>query len=142
MIQFISQTDFKIKNKNILKKWIKSVIISNNKKVGDISFLFLSDNQLLDINKKYLSHDYFTDVITFDYTENDLISGDIFISVDRVKDNAKSFEVSFQDELLRVMVHGVLHLLDFDDKTDEQKILVRSLEDKYKSSDLLNNFSL
>ena len=142
MIQFISQTDFKIKNKNILKKWIKSVIIFNNKKVGDISFLFLSDEQLLDINKKYLSHDYFTDVITFDYTENNLVSGDIFVSIDRVKENANEFNVTFKDEFLRVMIHGVLHLLEFDDKTDEQKKIVRSLEDKYKSSDLLNNFSL
>lgn len=129
-ISFAFQTTFTLKNRTILKQWIKTTIENNNKEMGDISYIFCSDDQLLDINKEFLNHDYYTDVITFDYSEAEIVSGDIFISVDRIRDNAKTLGLSHQDELHRVIIHGVLHLLGFKDKTDEESKKMRCLEDE------------
>jgi rRNA maturation RNase YbeY len=126
----------KIKKRNTVA-WIKQVIDEHCKKVGDVSFIFCSDTYLLDVNKQYLDHDYFTDVITFDYVEGDVVSGDIFISVDRVEENAKSFSTSFSNELNRVIIHGILHLLRYNDKTDTDKLIMTGKEDLYLN--LLNN---
>ncbi len=117
-------------NKNI---WIEKTIQSEKNKAGEISFIFCSDNYLLNINKEFLNHDYFTDVITFDYVVEDEISGDIFISVDRIKENAAEFKVSFEDELNRIMIHGVLHLLGYKDKVVEDKQMMTDKENEYLS---------
>ena len=103
--------------------WIKDTIQTEGKRVGDISFIFCSDNYLLEVNKNYLDHDYFTDIITFDYVEGFLISGDIFISVDRVLDNSVEFKTIFENELNRILIHGVLHLLGYKDKDKKDKLL-------------------
>jgi probable rRNA maturation factor len=103
-----------------LKKWIKFIIESNNHKAGDISFIFCSDNYLLNINKTYLSHDYFTDIITFNYNNKKTISGDIFISVDTVRLNASEYNVDEQVEFLRVIIHGIFHLLGFNDSNESE----------------------
>ena len=106
---------------------------SEIKKLGPLSIIFCSDNYILDINIKYLQHDYFTDIITFDYCEGDLVSGDLFISIDSVRENALHYGVRFEDELDRVMVHGLLHLIGYDDHTPEETALMRQKEDYYIS---------
>ena len=117
--------------KSVLKKHIISLINNELKKPGSITIVFCSDNYLLEMNKKYLEHDYFTDIITFDYVENDVISGDLFISIDRVKDNAEKFNATFLNELMRVVFHGVLHLAGFKDKTTPDQQLMREKENFY-----------
>ena len=114
-------------------EWIEKIIQSEKKEAGDISFIFCSDHYLLGINKEFLNHDYFTDVITFDYVEGDKISGDIFISIDRVKENAETFNVTYKNELNRVMIHGILHLLGYKDKSVQEKQLMTQKEDEYLS---------
>jgi probable rRNA maturation factor len=116
--------------KNTIKNWIKSVIQSNNFKIGSISYIFCADDYILQVNKEYLNHDYFTDIISFNYNENKTISGDLFISVDTVKTNAQEYGVTFDKELYRVMIHGVLHLLGFDDITDELQQEMTQKEDE------------
>jgi len=111
--------------------WIKDVIVNEGKSLGDISFIFCSDNYLLEINRKYLEHDFFTDIITFDYVRESIISGDIFISVERVKENAVQFSKSFENELNRILVHGVLHLIGYKDKSKQEKDLMTQKEDYY-----------
>lgn len=111
--------------------WIKQVIISEGKIVGSISFIFCSDDYLLEVNQKYLDHDYYTDIITFDYVEANLINGDIFISIDRVVENAKEFNTTLENELHRVLVHGVLHLLGYKDKSKKNKIIMTKKEEYY-----------
>ncbi len=106
---------------------------SEVRRVGDISIIFCSDNYILDVNMRYLQHDYFTDIITFDYCEGDRLSGDLFISVDSVRENALFYGTTFENELNRVMVHGILHLIGYDDHTDEEKKVMRSKEDYYLS---------
>ena len=121
-----------------IKKWIKTTIAAFDLKAGDLSFIFCSDDYLLKINQSYLNHDYFTDIITFNYNLDKLVSGDIFISVDTVRINAVEFKVSEQDEFLRVIIHGILHLLGFDDQTDLETQEMRKREndaiDFFKSS--------
>ena len=112
-----------------MKSWLKQIIESRNKSVGEISIVMCSDELLLETNRKYLNHDYYTDIITFDYTEEDQISGDLMISYERVKENAKKENVSVQEELRRVMAHGVLHLLGFKDKSEREAAEMRSQED-------------
>ena len=111
-----------------LTNWISKVCLSENHQLGDISIIFCSDEYLLDMNRTHLDHDYYTDIITFDYTDNQIVSGDLFISVDRVRENASDFNVSFQHELHRVMIHGVLHLCGYKDKSDDEEKLMRSKE--------------
>ncbi|MDR0386272.1 MAG: rRNA maturation RNase YbeY [Prevotellaceae bacterium] len=117
--------------KRIVKSQIKSLIEMENKTAGDLCFIFCSDDILLDMNKKHLNHDYYTDVITFDYTSDNTISGDIFISIDRVSENAGKFGTSFDRELDRVMYHGVLHLCGYDDKSENDRRTMREKEDFY-----------
>ncbi len=112
----------RISNKNNIKKWITYIIEKEFKKsVGDINFYFTDDSEILEINKKYLTHNYYTDIITFNYCTENSISGDIVISVDTVKSNAKDYNVTFENELHRVIVHGILHLIGFDDSTEKLK---------------------
>lgn len=118
-------------SRTVTKKWLHEVIRLEGKKVGVISYIFCSDDFLAGINIQFLHRDYFTDVISFDYTENEVISGDIMISVDRVKENAANLGVSYLDELKRIMVHGLLHLIGYDDTTDELKAIMSSREDFY-----------
>src|ERR1043165_7674844 len=133
MISFNNEEiKFSLKNKTILKKWIESVIKKHKRKTGEISFAFCPDEFLLNMNRQYLDHDTYTDIITFDYSKEDPkqpVSGEIFISIDRVKDNAEKFNKSFENELHRVIIHGVLHLLGFGDKTKKAKEEMRKQED-------------
>lgn len=122
--------DFDIKDKMKIKRWISSIIKSQNKKVGDIGYLFCDDNYLIEINRIYLNHDTYTDVITFDYVEGDRISGDIMISVERVRENAEHFNATFEQELHRVIIHGVLHLLGQGDKSEEEATQMRKKEEE------------
>ena len=132
MVSYFTQdTDFKFKSKRLTSQWLKLVAQAESKKLGAVSVIFCSDNYLLDVNKKYLNHDYFTDIITFDYCEGDLISGDLFISIDSVKDNSEFYKSCFEDELSRVIVHGVLHLIGYDDHTESDVAMMRSKEDFY-----------
>lgn len=114
-----------------VSSWLESVCKEEMKEVGDINYIFCNDEYLLEINRSYLDHDYYTDVITFDYSEGLCLSGDVFVSVDRVIENAKDFNVSFLIELLRVIVHGILHLAGYKDKLKDDKKLMRFKEDYY-----------
>lgn len=128
---FFEETDeFDVSGLNVEKN-IETVLSNENRTLGEINYIFCSDEYLLNINKQYLKHDYYTDVISFDYSEDDIISGDIFISVDTVKDNAKEYDVEFEKELARVMVHGVLHFIGYKDKTDEDAKQMRQKENQY-----------
>lgn len=134
MVAFYFQdTDFKLKHKTRIKKWLKLVAESEVYVLADISVIFCSDNYILDINQRFLQHDYFTDIITFDYTEGDRISGDLFISVDSVRENSLEYGTEFDDELHRVIVHGILHLIGYDDHTEDEIKVMRSKEDYYLS---------
>lgn len=128
MVLFNYETEFQLENEELYADWIDAIIESEGKEPGEINYIFCDDEYLHDINVKYLDHDTLTDIISFDYTIGELISGDIFISVERVKDNAKDFNVSFKEELLRVMSHGVLHYCGYKDKTDVEANLMRSKE--------------
>lgn len=129
-INFFSESiTFEISNASKLSDWIKSVIADNNKTLTTLNFIFTSDEEVHRINKQYLQHDTYTDIITFPMSDKAVIEGDIFISVDRVKENAKGLEVTFEQELHRVLIHGVLHLIGFDDVTPELKKEMRMQED-------------
>ena len=134
MISYYTQdTDFVFKGKSFNNKWLKMVAESEIRRIGAVSIIFCSDREILDVNMKYLQHDYFTDIITFDYCEGDRLSGDLFISVDSVRENAVFYGVEFADELNRVMVHGILHLIGYDDHTLEEQKVMREKEDYYLS---------
>lgn len=109
-----------IKKKEITR-WIKAVANSYNKTVGEISYIFCNDNRILEVNKQYLQHDYYTDIITFDYSENNCINGDIFISLDTVQSNAEQYNQTFADELHRIIIHGILHLCGIKDKGEKER---------------------
>lgn len=129
---FTEDISFNLKQKTGLRKWVKACIQAEGFRLKELNFIFCSDNYLLRINKEYLKHDTFTDIITFDNSEKDkYIVGDIFISVDRVRENAISFKASEQDELHRVMIHGTLHLLGYPDKGKEAKAVMTSKENYY-----------
>ncbi|MDQ1772962.1 rRNA maturation RNase YbeY [Labilibaculum sp. A4] len=113
-----------------LSEWINRVVVNNSFEIGEINYYFCSDNYLLEMNREHLNHDYFTDIITFDYTVADIVSGDLFISVDTVLDNAKEYGCEYLQELHRVMIHGVLHLMGIDDKTDEDQEIMTQKEDE------------
>lgn len=131
MISFNYETDFKLTNEEDFSNWISNVIVSEDCREGDINYIFCSDDYLHDINLKYLNHDTLTDIISFDYSVGKELHGDVYISIDRVRDNAKEFNVSFSDELKRVMVHGILHYCGYKDKSDADKSTMRSKEDTY-----------
>ena len=122
---------FELKQKMRNNQWLKMVAGSEMRRLGAVNIIFCSDNYILDVNMKYLQHDYFTDIITFDYCEKDVLSGDLFISIDSVRENARFYGVEFADELDRVMVHGLLHLIGYDDLTEEQTAQMREKENYY-----------
>lgn len=130
---YFEDTDFKLRHKTRIKEWLRLVAESEVFTLGNISVIFCSDNYILDINQKYLQHDYFTDIITFDYSEGGRISGDLFISVDSVRENSVEYGTAFEDELHRVIVHGILHLIGYDDHTEDEIKTMRSKEDYYLS---------
>lgn len=130
-IYFSSEnTKFDLKAKMKVKNWITNVIKAQNKRVGDISYLFCDDAYLIEVNREYLDHDTYTDIITFDYVEGNLISGDILISVERVAENAEQFNTTFEKELHRVIIHGILHLLGQKDKSDADAKMMRKKEEE------------
>jgi len=137
MITFNYETEFEISNESILENWIDTIISNNDCETGELNFIFCDDEYLYKLNVEFLNHDTFTDVISFDNTLGKLISGDIFISVERVRENAKEYNATFDDELLRVLIHGVLHLLGFKDKSPEDEKMMRSQENDALS--FLNN---
>ena len=130
MIRFFYNIDFQLLNPIKYQKWIENCINLYHFHLGELNYIFCNDSQLLSYNQKYLAHDTFTDVISFDYTKDKKISADIFISVERVKENAIVFETNFYKELQRIMIHGVLHCMGFTDKIQEQKQKMRSEEEK------------
>ncbi len=131
MINFNYETDFNIDNEDQLATWLTGVISNEGFKLEEIDYVFCDDEYLHKLNVEFLDHDTLTDIISFDYTVGKLIQGDIFISVERVNDNAKDFEVDFDKELQRVIVHGVLHYCGYKDKTDDESKLMREKEDFY-----------
>lgn len=128
MVIFNYETDFQLENESVYEQWIDAVIESEGKEPGEINYIFCDDEYLHNINMQYLNHDTLTDIISFDYCIGDLISGDIFVSIERVQDNAKDYEVSFNEELLRVLAHGVLHYCGYKDKTENEALLMRTKE--------------
>ena len=121
---------FVLESENEMSSWLVKLVEAHNKKVGELNYIFCSDDYLLKMNQEHLKHDYFTDIITFDYCEKDVISGDLFISIDRTKENAKTFGKTQINELNRVIAHGLLHLLGFKDKTAEDIVEMRSMEEE------------
>lgn len=115
--------------KREISKWIKTVALKYRKTADEISYIFCDDEKILEINKEYLKHDYYTDIITFDYSEGEKISGDIFISIDTVKSNSQMYTTDYQDELYRVIIHGVLHLCGLDDSSEAEQKIMREAED-------------
>ena len=115
-------------SEKLIKSWLDIIASHYLKKIGALSFIFCNDDYILDVNRKYLNHDYYTDVITFDYCENQTLSGDVFISLDTVCSNALQFGVDFESEFYRVICHSVLHLIGFKDKTDIESVLMRENE--------------
>ena len=139
MINFNYELDFKLTNEEELSKWISSVISSEEFREGDINYIFCDDKYLHKLNVEFLNHDTLTDIISFDYTVGKELHGDVYISIERVKENARDFKVSFEDELNRVLVHGVLHYCGYKDKSDEDVRTMRGKENYYLSQ--LNGMS-
>lgn len=128
MIVFNYETPFELPNEIQTQEWIQKVVADNGFEIGEINYVFCDDNYLHKLNVEFLNHDTLTDIISFDNTLGKLISGDIFISIERVEENAKDFKVSFENELHRVMIHGVLHYMGYKDKSDDDKIKMRNTE--------------
>ena len=134
MVSYFTQdTGFKFTGKLVNNRWLKIMAESESRKLGNINIIFCSDPYILDINKKYLKHNYYTDIITFDYCEGNRLSGDLFISVDSVRENASVYGTEFADELNRVIVHGLLHLMGYDDHTEDDIATMRAKENYYLS---------
>ncbi|WP_347067182.1 rRNA maturation RNase YbeY [Flavobacterium sp. WV_118_3] len=130
MISFNYETDFALENEATYEEWITAVIESENKQEGEINYIFCDDEYLHKINVEYLDHDTLTDIISFDYTVGNELHGDIFVSVERVRDNAADFNVSFEEEMKRVMIHGILHYCGYKDKSEKDELLMRAKEDE------------
>jgi probable rRNA maturation factor len=130
MIHFNYEADFELTDELLYASWLSEVILSENKQEGEINYIFCDDGYLLEINRQYLDHDTLTDIISFDYSERNTLQGDIFISVERVMDNAKDFNVSFDEELKRVLVHGILHYCGYKDKSEADEQLMRQKEEE------------
>ena len=128
MISFNYELEFILQDESLYAEWISQVIQSESKKEGDINYVFCDDDYILQINQQYLNHDYYTDIISFDYCVGNELHGDIFISIDRVRENAADYNVSFDEELKRVLIHGVLHYCGYKDKTEDEELLMRSKE--------------
>jgi len=130
MISFNYESDFELDNEMAYAEWLSRVIVSENKKEGDINYIFCDDEYLHKINVEYLQHDTLTDIISFDYSVGNELHGDVFVSIERVEDNAKDFNVSFEEELKRVLVHGVLHYCGYKDKSEKDEALMRQKEEE------------
>ncbi len=130
MINFFYETDIKLPNEATLSSWINAVVLSENKSEGEINFILCDDEYLLKINQDFLDHDTFTDIISFDNTIGNQLNGDIFISAERVTDNAKEFMVSVEQEMRRVLIHGILHFCGYKDKSEEDEKLMRQKENE------------
>jgi probable rRNA maturation factor len=130
MINFNYESEFTLANEEAVATWLSAVIVSENKTEGEINYIFCDDEYLHKMNVEFLDHDTLTDVISFDYTMGNEISGDVFVSVERVLDNSKDFKTSFDEELKRVLVHGVLHYCGYKDKTEADEALMRNKEEE------------
>ncbi|VAW17688.1 Metal-dependent hydrolase YbeY, involved in rRNA and/or ribosome maturation and assembly [hydrothermal vent metagenome] len=130
MIDFHFETDFKIGSESVYSDWVTQVITSEGFVLRQVDYIFCDDAYLLNINQKHLRHDTYTDIITFDYSEGKSIAGDVFISIERIEENAKKFKEEFQNELLRVMAHGVLHLMGYSDKSKREIAVMRQKEEE------------
>ncbi|MBT8255597.1 MAG: rRNA maturation RNase YbeY [Bacteroidia bacterium] len=130
MIDFFSENNFKLSEPEQVKNWIGEIIVGEGKQEGEISFVFCSDEYLLDLNRRFLDHDTLTDILSFDNSIGNEIHGEIYISTERVKENAADFDCKFNEEILRVMAHGILHFCGYNDKTDSEKQLMRAKEDR------------
>ena len=130
MISFNYELEFTLENEANLAEWLSEVILSENKSEGEINYIFCDDDYLLEINQQYLNHDSLTDIISFDYSVGNELHGDVFISVERVRENATDFNVSFEEELKRVLVHGILHYCGYKDKSEEDEKTMRLKEDE------------
>lgn len=134
------EINFTLKNKTKIRQWINSCTAAEQREIGEVTYLFGNDDYVLSANRQYLNHDYLTDILTFDYSEGGVLQGDVIISIDRVKDNAKQFGVSMENELLRVIIHGILHLCGYKDKTKKEAAVMRSKEEsclqKYYNNNL------
>ena len=130
MISFNYELDFKLEDETLYTVWLSKVISSEMKSEGDINYIFCDDNYLVEINQQYLSHDTLTDIISFDYSIGNELHGDVFISVERVRENAVDFNVDFEEELKRVLVHGILHYCGYKDKNEDDEILMRQKEEE------------
>ena len=129
-INFYSENDFVLVDEDLHLSWLESVITSEGKKLEELSYIFCDDEYLLKINMEYLDHDTYTDIITFDYSVGKILQGDIYISIERVSENAETFNVKFEEELRRVLVHGILHLSGYKDKEESDAALMRSKEEE------------
>lgn len=130
MINFNYETDFVLNDEELFSSWISNVIRSENKTQGELNYIFCDDEYLLKINQQYLNHDYYTDIISFDYSVGNDLQGDMYISIDRVRENAVDFNVSFEEELKRVIIHGVLHYCGYSDKSDNEAQIMRQKENE------------
>lgn len=130
-IKFFYETTFEAIDETDLARWLTNCVLLNKYKIGELNFVFCNDEYLLELNQKYLEHNTFTDIITFDYSEVKLLSGDVFISIERVRENAVTFKVDFFEELRRVIAHGVLHLMGYGDKNEVEKKEMRRKEDEF-----------
>jgi rRNA maturation RNase YbeY len=130
MISFNYETEFELQNESDFSKWLSEVILSENKKEGEINYIFCDDDYLLEINQQYLDHDTLTDIISFDYSVGNEINGDVFVSVERVKENASDYKVTFHEEIQRVLVHGILHYCGYKDKTESDELIMRAKEEE------------
>lgn len=131
MITYNFETLFNLNDTSIISDWIHKVISNEGFETGEINFIFCDDDYLLNLNVAFLDHDTLTDIISFDYTMGNLISGDVYISIPRVMENASIFNTSFQNELHRVIIHGILHYCGYKDKSEDEKLIMRSKEDEY-----------
>ncbi len=133
MIEYTVVGEFTLEDEQQITDWVQFTLDTEEKELGELNYIFCDDNYLLDINIKTLNHNTLTDIISFDYTQGEVVSGDVFISYERVIENAKDFDLKFRDELHRVMIHGVLHYCGYKDKLDDEKTLMRAKEDYYLS---------
>lgn len=130
MVNFFTETNFELQDQEVYRDWIAACVDKEGSKIGSVNVIFCSDDYLLDINRNHLDHDYYTDIITFDYSDENELNGDVFISIDRVADHAFEFDTTFGKELARVIIHGFLHLLGYNDKTDEEQAQMTAKEDE------------
>ncbi|MEM8763011.1 MAG: rRNA maturation RNase YbeY [Bacteroidota bacterium] len=131
MIEFIYNTNWLVPREKYYSHWLNRIIEEERHILGELTYQFETDERVLEVNREHLNHDFYTDIITFDYVQGNMVFGNIFISVDRVKDNAKEFGYPMEEEMRRVMAHGVLHLLGFKDGTSEEKKAMRKKEEEY-----------